>query len=86
MGSKNNVLVHKDINYNLNAIKTRLFSDLSYDLVIREFKFRYDKKDIKAFLVFFDGMINKDFVNENILFKANSTYQNTNSIKCESPS
>ena len=24
MGSKNNVLVHKDINYNLNAIKTRL--------------------------------------------------------------
>lgn len=71
---------------NLEAIKTRLFSDLSYDLVIREFKFRYEKKDIKAFLVFFDGMINKDFVNENILFKANSTYQNTNSIKCENAS
>lgn len=83
MSSKNNQLVHKDISSNLKAIKKRLFSDLSYDLIIREFKFRYDKKDIKAFLVFFDGMINKDFVNENILFKANSTYQNTNSIKCE---
>lgn len=86
MSKKNNQVVYKNIELNLEAIKTRLFSDLSYDLVIREFKFRYEKKDIKAFLVFFDGMINKDFVNENILFKANSTYQNTNSIKCEDAS
>ena len=86
MSKKNNQVVYKNIELNLEAIKTRLFSDLSYDLVIREFKFRYEKKDIKAFLVFFDGMINKDFVNENILFKANSTYQNTNSIKCENAS
>ena len=86
MSKKNNQVVYKNIEMNLEAIKTRLFSDLSYDLVIREFKFRYEKKDIKAFLVFFDGMINKDFVNENILFKANSTYQNTNSIKCENAS
>ena len=83
MSSKNNQLVHKNIDKNLNAIKTRLSSDLSYDLIIREFNFRYDKKDVKAFLVFFDGMINKDFVNENILFKANSTYQDTNSVKCK---
>ena len=63
MSKKNNQVVYKNIELNLEAIKTRLFSDLSYDLVIREFKFRYEKKDIKAFLVFFDGMINKDFVN-----------------------
>lgn len=83
MSSKNNQCVHKNIKDNLNAIKSRLFSNLSYDLIIREFEFRYDEKTIKAFLVFFDGMINKDFVNENILFKANSTFQNTNSVKCE---
>lgn len=44
------------------------------------------KKGYKSISCFFDGMINKDFVNENILFKANSTYQNTNSIKCENAS
>lgn len=52
MSKKNNQVVYKNIELNLEAIKTRLFSDLSYDLVIREFKFRYEKKDIKAFLVF----------------------------------
>lgn len=83
MSSKNNTIVTKNLKYNLNAIKTRMSSDLAYDLIIREFKFRYQKKEINAFLVFFDGMINKDFVNDNILFKANSTFQDTNSIKCE---
>ena len=36
--------------------------------------FLFNKKEVRAFLVFFDGMINKDFVNENILKKANSTF------------
>ncbi len=84
MSSKNNQLVHKNIDDNLNAINIRLFSDLSYDVIIREFKFRYNKKDVKAFLVFFEGMINKDFVNQNILFRANSTFQSNDNIKYES--
>ena len=70
----NTNLVNKNIDTNLKIIKTKLNADLSYDLVIREFKFLFNKKEVRAFLVFFDGMINKDFVNENILKKANSTF------------
>lgn len=77
MSSKNNQVVSVDLAYNLNAIKIRMHSDLSYDLVIRKFKFRYNNKNIKAFLVFFDGMVNKDFVNENILKRASSSYNST---------
>ena len=74
-GEKMNTnLVNKNIDTNLKIIKTKLNADFSYDLVIREFKFLFNKKEVRAFLVFFDGMINKDFVNENILKKANSTF------------
>lgn len=85
MSSKNNQLVHINIDDNLKAIKTRLNSELSYDLIIREFKFRYDKKNIRAFLVFFDGLINKDFVNENILKRATLTFSNFDNLECATP-
>lgn len=74
MAKKNKVLTN--LNENLNIIKTKLHSDKSYDVVIRQFQFKYENSVIDAFLVFFEGMVNKDHINDNILFKANGTFSN----------
>lgn len=72
------IQVYSDIKQNLQIIKSKLNADLSYDVIIREFQFRYQNEIINSFLVFFDGTINKDYVNDNILFQANETFKQTN--------
>lgn len=66
---------------NQNYIKRKLNYQKSYDLVIREFNVYYSGNSCKAFLVFFDGMVNKDYINNNILFKASSTFSNQNNTQ-----
>ena len=63
---------------NLNVIKRRLNYSLSYDLIIREFNMMYDNNPYNGFLVYFDGMVNKDYINNSILFNMNLTFNSTN--------
>ncbi|MEG2310841.1 MAG: spore germination protein [Clostridia bacterium] len=63
---------------NMDIIKLKLNASLSYDLIIREFQFKFKNSIFNGFLVYFDGMVNKNHINENILFKINSTFNNTN--------
>lgn len=63
---------------NLNVIKRRLNYSLSYDLIIREFNMMYDNNLYNGFLVYFDGMVNKDYINNSILFNMNLTFNSTN--------
>ena len=56
----------QNLKKNLDTVKTR-FGDSS-DLIIREFSFGRDKeREIKAALIFLDGMINLSMINDNII-------------------
>ncbi|MEG2348507.1 MAG: spore germination protein [Clostridia bacterium] len=68
---------------NKNIIKKRLNYNLSFDIVIREFNLMYKNNIYNGFITYFEGMVNKDHINQNILFKMNSTFNNTNTYNAK---
>lgn len=61
---KSSQLVSKDLNVNLNAIRT-IFDGAS-DLIIREFKIGAEKK-VPAFAIMLDGLVDKAAINEGLI-------------------
>ncbi len=59
--------VSPDLNKNLEFLKDVFKPSKNFDIVFRLFKMHLKGKDIDGFLVFFDGLVNKDFVNRDIL-------------------
>ena len=62
---------HKDIfpsiDVNLEYVRVRYNSMISSDVVIREFMLTARNRQYRAFLLFIDGMVNNDFVNNYVL-------------------
>lgn len=59
--------VSKDIKENLAFVKDAFESPKNFDLMIREFKVKMGSRGIDAFLIFYDGLANKEFINRDIL-------------------
>lgn len=76
-------IVSYSLDINLNTIKNRLNYPLSYDVVIRNFNMMYNNDIYKGFLVYFDGMVNKDHINSSILSNMNLTFNSTNTYNAE---
>ncbi len=52
---------------NLDFIKDAFSKPKNFDLVIREFKIKTKERDLDAFLIFYDGLVNKEIINRDIL-------------------
>ena len=57
---------HK-ISENLQFIKDAFCTDKNFDLMVREFKVKCKNGDKQGFLIFYDGLVNKDYVNRDLL-------------------
>ena len=84
-GPQEDVCVFGDYERDSAYIKNRFKVPLNNDVVVREFKIRGDRQ---ALIVFIDGMINTDAVDENIIktmlefpfYKSNEHYKNESEI------
>ena len=59
--------VSSNISENLAFIKDAFEYGKNFDFIIREFKVKLENSFVDAFLIFFDGLTNKEFVNRDIL-------------------
>ena len=59
--------VFSDLASNLNYIKTRFNTLINSDVIIREFKLFAKSKQYKAFLLFIDGMVDSNLINDFVL-------------------
>ena len=59
--------VFSDLASNLNYIKTRFNTLINSDIIIREFTLFAKSKQYKAFLLFIDGMVDSNLINDFIL-------------------
>jgi len=56
-----------NIDQNLDYIKTRFNSIINSDVIIREFMLEANNKEYKSFLLFIDGMVDSNLINDFIL-------------------
>lgn len=59
--------VSSDLSQNLSFIQDAFETSKNFDLVIRRFSIRTDSQPIEAFLIFFDGLVSKEYINRDIL-------------------
>ena len=59
--------VSKKIKENFNFINDAFSKPENFDFVIRKFKIQLGENTISAFLVFYDGLVNKNFINRDIM-------------------
>ncbi|MBP3255007.1 MAG: spore germination protein [Clostridia bacterium] len=71
---------------NINIIKSRFNSMINTDIIIREFYININQRKIKAFIIFIDGMVDLNLVNNYILkpLMLNTTNNSENKILKES--
>lgn len=62
-----NQKVYSSIDVNLEYVHSRFNSLINSDIMIREFLINVKGKQFKAFLLYIDGMVNKDSINDSIL-------------------
>lgn len=65
--NKENDIISKKLSENLEYIKGKYTIPLSGDLIIREFDIVVKSKTISAFMIFFDGMVDRKVINDDIL-------------------
>ena len=65
--------IFSDINKNLEKIKNKFKYEITSDFTIRTTKIYYLNKEYDAFICFYNGMVNKDHINHNILAPITST-------------
>lgn len=58
-------ILSRSLEKNVNAVKAKF--DESTDLVIRVFSFGKDKNEVKAALIFLDGLVNLQMINDNVI-------------------
>ena len=59
--------VSKSLDENLNNIKKLMHLDVNSDIVIRFFNWNTNKKNIRAFIIFADGIVNRISINQFVL-------------------
>ncbi len=59
--------VSPHIGENLSFIKDAFCTDTNFDLIVREFSVKCIDKEISGFLIFYDGLVNGDYINRDIL-------------------
>ncbi len=59
--------ISKNLADNLAYIKNIFGVPDNFDFIIREFEIKFDDRSIPAFLVFYDGLVNKTFINRDIM-------------------
>lgn len=62
-----NLNISKDINENLNYMKSKYNSMISSDIIIREFTLNARGKQFSAFIFCIDGMVDSNLVNDFVL-------------------
>ena len=74
-----NTNISPNLSNNLEYIKTRFNTLINSDIVIRNFIISTEYKQYKAFLLFIDGMVDSNLINDFILnplmLKNNPTFQ-----------
>ena len=63
----NNFKINTNLNFNLDYFKVKFNSLINSDIVIREFSLLAKGKPYKACLIFIDGMINSNIINNFVL-------------------
>ena len=71
--------IFPSINENLDYIKVRFNTLINNDIVIREFSLKCENKNYKAFLLFIDGMVDSNLINDYVL-KALMLKNSSNSV------
>lgn len=74
--------IFTNIDSNLNYMKTKYNSLISNDIVIREFIISVRNKQYKSFIIFIDGMVDSDLIN-NYILKTLMLKNNANSFDGE---
>ena len=59
--------ISTDISQNLKIIKERFDVPGNFDFIMREFEVSFDERTVQGFLVFYDGLVNKTFINRDIM-------------------
>lgn len=59
--------ISKNLSENLNRIKSTFGTPENFDFVIREFEVKFKDGTASAFLTFYDGLVNKDYINRDIM-------------------
>lgn len=59
--------VDKNLEVNRAIIKELFSTSINFDFVMRDFEITFDNGKLAGFLVFFDGLVNKTFINRDIL-------------------
>ena len=59
--------VSRKLAENLDFIKSAFNTPKNFDLVIRFFKIKQENGFIDAFLIFYDGLVNKEYINRDIM-------------------
>lgn len=59
--------VSRSVSENLQFIKDAFCTDKNFDLMLREFKVKCKDSEKQGFLIFYDGLVNKDYVNRDLL-------------------
>jgi spore germination protein KA len=85
-----NKTVSKNLEENLNFLKKVFDADKNFDIVFRTFNTKFKNKSVNSFLVFYDGLVNKNFINRDILkplmvsgFEKNIDYDNLDDLLYE---
>ncbi len=69
--------ISKSLDINRKRIEEVFGVPDNFDFIIRDFEIGTDKKNIKGFMVFYDGLVNKNFINRDIL---RGLFQNIGSV------
>ncbi len=59
--------ISTDISHNLKIIKERFGVPGNFDFIMREFEVSFEDRNVDGFLVFYDGLVNKTFINRDIM-------------------
>lgn len=73
--------ISKNLEENKKAIEEKFGKPSNFDFVIRDFKIGFKDRDVSAFMVFYDGLVNMTFINRDII--RGLVQNNTEYPKCE---
>ena len=59
--------ISKDLSVNLERIKQTFGVPENFDFIVREFEVKFEDGTASAFLTFYDGLVNKDYINRDIM-------------------
>lgn len=60
-------MVSTSLRENMGFIRSAFSMPKNFDFILREFKIKSKNGEIGAFLIFYDGLVNKNFINRDIL-------------------